>query len=446
MQSIVHPRNRITNASTPLGDNTTTVVTKYPTETVVTTTRSPAVAPNSEQKTMGDTVNKGWRKKQRAGIVTMSDMTIVKSSRNIGAKSRLVCTARWSGYDKNNGQPCTIERVTTMDSDFISTGFESNINTLWIGAYDLEQDMGALANLAIAKAMAKVQASDLMVGEFAADFAKTAMMFKDPFGSASKLLAKILRAKKKRMLKSGSNAVQAAATAWLESQYGWQPIFIDMDKCVEAVASAARFGGGGRGGNHRVARAEVRRDSEIMLPFSFGSTTDPIWNRAGTSIRKQTGRACSGVIYGINNRNDPSKLLAFLGLRLNDVPSTILEIIPMSFVAGWFANIGDWLRAITPDPEIQIHGSWTTSMYKRTTTTVGMFNYSEYVTPTGPYAKACAALSPLVKEDEWVQRIISPPVAATPTLTTNWESVRHTLSGLSLSALGISAGVRKLGH
>jgi hypothetical protein len=49
-----------------------------------------------------------------------------------------------------------------------------------------------------------------------------------------------------------------------------------------------------------------------------------------------------------------------MGLRLADVPSSLWELVPLSFIVDRFVSVGAWLDAIVPKPGVTIKGSWTT--------------------------------------------------------------------------------------
>jgi hypothetical protein len=331
-------------------------------------------------------------------------------------------------------------RTTTFAGDFSSAGFEGSVNSLF-NMIDLEKDIDRMGNIAIGKALAKVNPASLMTGEYVADFEKTVTMLRRPFKGATDLVNRIRKARKRNLKKSGSNLAQANASAWLEYSYGWAPLLLDGETIIDAALQNREFGG-----EVRVSRSEVKQFAKETKSFSFGGLTNPIWNRSGTASRSQTARACAGVMYGLKNRTTSGELLKFLGLRLRDVPSTAWEIIPYSFVVDWFANVGDLIRAMTPDPDIVYHGRWVTSLVKTETQVENcLFSYSEQGL-NGNWVGTSAAMNNAHWTNEYVQRDTDPVIPAYPVLTFNPMSIPHTLSAMSLATQQIARAVKDFRH
>lgn len=419
---MTHPRNRNSETRSPNG-----WVRRITTTPGSTTTESFGSPDDFEIKSIGDTNNGAWRKRQRAGNPVMSPMTISKSSRKSTGSLSMVVTATWSGGS----------RVTTMTGDFASSGYEASLKQL-VPSY--ENDLGGMRSSSIAKALAKVNGSDMLAGETLADYAKTISMLRRPFKGATDLVSRIVKARNRSLKKSASNLAQANANAWLEYSYGWKPLLLDAEKVIDFVHRKREFGR-----VVRVARAEEKRVYNPTLDFSLGSMANPKWNRSGTVTREQTCRACSGVMYSLNNCTTSDMLAKLLGTRACDLPSTAWELIPFSFVVDWFANVGTWIRASVPDPSVAILAMWTTSIYRDILTTKNAtFTYSEYVEP-GVYAGASAPMNDIQLTTEWVQRNVNPTVSAYPDLTVNLSAPRI-LSALSLATQQIAGSLRTVRH
>lgn len=68
----------------------------------------------------------------------------------------------------------------------------------------------------------------------------------------------------------------------------------------------------------------------------------------------------AGVVFDIVNQSKTQDLMGKLGLRARDLPSTVYEATPLSWVVDYFTNVGTWLQAMTPNPDIEIQGTWCT--------------------------------------------------------------------------------------
>lgn len=370
-----------------------------------------------DRSTMWDFNNKNWRSTR--GLI-MSPMSLVKESRTSAGEMSLTL-GRWTGSDSYR---------TEMVGDFASSGFESSIRSLFTDA-DLTNDLARMNEVAYAKTVAKVNTSPLCTGEFLNDLGKTVEMLKRPFGTSARLISKIALTRAKHLKKSGVNVAEATANAWLENNYGVQPILLDIGNIIEEVgAFSARNWVG-----FRVARTEERLERSSSKEFSFGQATDPKWVRTGTATCSHTVRTCGGMIYSVEPSTNLEDVVRILGLRPMDVPATIYEIIPLSFVLDWFTNVGTWLSAVTPNPGITRQRAWVTTISERTISVDRcVFSYSELQSANpNVYVTASAGMNlPTWKRME-VSRDADPSIGLTPVFTGKPLSIPHSISAASLT-------------
>jgi len=183
-------------------------------------------------------------------------MSLVKESRDSGGQMSMSLV-------RKNSPTSTV--VTTFVGDFASAGFDTSIKGLFANL-GLKNDLDRMSEVAFAKAMAKVNQTPLCTGEFLNDLGKSVEMLKRPFEGATKLLQKIAQGKSKHLKKSGSNAALAFSNAWLESTYGWKPVFMDVGNVVEStIEFDARNWKGAM-----VARAAEKQMYDKTLDFDFG--------------------------------------------------------------------------------------------------------------------------------------------------------------------------------
>lgn len=141
----------------------------------------------------------------------------------------------------------------------------------------------------------------------------------------------------KRMIKAvftGVNYIRSFspkrwASKWLEYQYGWHPLLMDIYGIIDNTYKAARNGG---------MRVDVRASepsniNRVISPSSFGY---------GTEHQKYRRNARARIVMDFELHDD---VLQAAGDWSSLNPASIAwEILPYSFVVDWFYDIGGYLR------------------------------------------------------------------------------------------------------
>jgi hypothetical protein len=117
-------------------------------------------------------------------------------------------------------------------------------------------------------------------------------------------------------------------------------------------------------------------------------------------------------------------------------------LVPLSFVADWWCNVGDWISAAIPDPNIQTLTSWTTVI---TTTTTSTETFRSNTAPVyNPVTRTTSYVSNSGSggSDETigtsVKRVASVTLPHLPVANLNVDSLSHALSALALTSQRIS--------
>jgi hypothetical protein len=284
------------------------------------------------------------------------------------------------------------------------------------------------------KAFAKINEASLMSGEVLRDLGVTIAMFRHPFKSASELLVKMAKYRKVRLGKTVRSAAKANADAWLEYRYGWLPIIHDSRKVMnECLVSRASFDR-----KRLVARAGSRR---IGNQSGSWSATAVAANSGSMRIDK-TSCANVGVIYDYKSQGPAEDRLKFLGLRLRDIPATLWEITPYSFVVDWFVNVGEWIQAITPVPGVTITGWWYTTTVTTISSREGRIAYLG--TPPSPTWQG--SFGSEIFTDFKLTRICNGPMTLMPSLKANTLSRLHQVDAMALSLKPILAAMQGFWH
>lgn len=356
---------------------------------------------------ISDVSHKGFARSRNRGEIVMGDLVIDKYSRE-----QTDCNFTFGPYGASHPYGWGVRRVIGDVANWIEGRI---INRT---AY-VESDIVAARQIVLTKAYAKMYDSPVMSGEVINDLAKTVAMLRRPLGKSVKLLQKMHKEAVRNAKKSNNRGMSAAASAWLEMRYGWKPLMMDIESTMDEASVFA---------THLVERRLVARASQRFE----GHVTDvqrlagglPSFDAADVTVSSKTyGLAAAGIIYDVANRTTSEQLIACAGLRIRDVPATLWEIVPFSFVVDWFLGVGNWLQAITPDPELRVLGSWITTVVNRDVDLSIIAEAS--LGPSAPYPKTTwrgNGGSSNVKTTS-IQREVNPQLTSTP----QWKLTPPTL-------------------
>lgn len=205
------------------------------------------------------------------------------------------------------------------------------------------------------EAYSKVADVDLQSYVTVAESGKTARMLASPFSRTEKLLKQVL-SKKATLIRRGLDIGSAVSSAWLEYRLGWKPVLYDIQGIWDAwLKNTSSF--------DKPTRLVARRSTQINYdsgPESY-TGTGPVFGTL-PMLRRYTlsTKVSSGVLYEIHDEGLEAATKRNMGVRLSDVPSSLWELVPFSFVVDRFVSVGSWLDAIVPKPGVTIKGSWTT--------------------------------------------------------------------------------------
>lgn len=377
---------------------------------------------------ISDNKNSAFRVIRDAGGIVLSDCVISKSSRSFSS-GHIYATSN-PGYDWTGD----------MTGDLAS--MIVGMPTLPVSYMEPHDVMGLFM-----KAYAKINESDILTGELLSDLGKTVGMLKHPFKSATTLLWKI--EKRRRKLEKQRSVSQVIATglkkvhkvsspasqAWLEYRYGWKPIILDTIKIIKEV--------GKKRDNLDKLRLVSRAGSKRERKRSGSWPATATISCSGAYTDSLRTRVDVGVIYDVKNRETSDQLMGFLGIRPRDILPTVWEIIPFSFVIDWFVGIGDWLQAISPAPGVSIRGWWCTQISDDSYTRSGGY---AYFTPPASNAWKGSFGSESVTNFS-MTRIVNQPLTFTPTVRGfNTISRLHQIDALALLNKPITAMLGKLRH
>lgn len=208
-------------------------------------------------------------------------------------------------------------------------------------------------SLTLQKAIGKAKTSTILSGETLGTLQQTLGMLRRPLSASLDLLAKIAK-KKSSFMKAGVDGLTAGASAWLEYRYGWSPLIKDIKALVAEIHKRREILLNGR----LVCRDSTKneRSSETSQKVALNGR---YYLFDSNSTHTCVAQVRSAVYYYLKPMDGGEYTRRFLGLRARDIPGTLYELTPWSFVVDWFFALGAWLEYVIPDPYVEIEGSVT---------------------------------------------------------------------------------------
>jgi len=374
-------------------------------------------------ESISDCRHPGYANAIKHGAIVMGDLLILKSSRT--------CTPANFSYGPYDNPPS--HWGTERAWGDLAVWIESRITYPTYITNDVSQGRDGV----LIAAYAKMNEPPILVGEILGDLAKTLQMIRRPMGSAAKLLTKMIEVKRYRLRKKAAGSVaKVTADVWLEYRYGWKPIIGDTATAISEFEKA-----------HPVRKQRLVARSQKPFTVSKSWTEQvaggiPRCDAVTCNVHYTgNGRACGGVIYEVDVKSTPEQIAASLGLGIDQLPSTIWELIPLSFVVDWFVNVGKWIQASVPAIGQTVLAAWVTTVVEETKslslathTTLGPDGSNPSRTWDG-YGGGSETTTTTVTRDT------RPALSATPKLNPVFPGLIHSVDALSLLAQGIVRGL-----
>lgn len=298
-----------------------------------------------ETKQMRDVVTPGFKAKSSRGEVTNSPMwsqKITRLSNLVGPQFKRVSVPPGTdSFDVHTAGPWV-------------AGYMVTANIPLAGQVDFENQKA----LARTRAWANIDQPDYQGLVFLGELRETLTMLRSPLKSILSLsnafdrrLAKMGVFDKKKV--RGANfrkqlkIREELASVYLQFQYGVKPLLKDIANIVETAKP-------------RLLPIPVRKTARAMekkvVAGSF-TQTEGLWAMSYTASYSYV---CSHTIRcGILYQYDTAAMeQEKWGLRPQDVPLAVYQLMPLSFVADWIGNLGEFISAITPRVGVTVLCSW----------------------------------------------------------------------------------------
>lgn len=224
--------------------------------------------------------------------------------------------------------------------------------------------VASLQARAAVSALKKLNTAEVDMGENLATLGQTIATFRRPFSTFFKQMSKMERIRAKRMSKGGRAAdwTRATSSTWLEYSFGIRPVLQDLGTVtkmvadnVELIQNAVKVARGSASG-----RISGTNTSSYVHGGDLNPMTGTIAEGSLETVTKV--KVGCGVYYKTPLGDMNSFLARRLGLGVNNLPSSAWNLLPHSWFVDQFVQVGDWIKALTPDPDLIILQKWMTSV------------------------------------------------------------------------------------
>lgn len=308
---------------------------------------------------MDDTVTPNFKTLQRHGKTVFTDMSYWK----------------WESDLATVGAGPEVERdATTITCSGVGRRFAAKYDGPWfanrirpgtvseplnVTNVHSVSDVQELQKEVSTRCLARRGLSDSNLYESLAEIRSTLRLIRRPLDSLQRLLSRAERL---------GGRVGAAADVWLTYRYGVMPVVRDIGAVIQGLKEKV--------GNVR----RTTRASGNLSRYAYSSQSYVLGSPAYT------------LLYGIQKTDEVIvramsldeyvvSLYENIGFTTKGLVTLPWELIPYSFVADWFVNLGDFLQALVPLPGVQQLGSCLTT--RRVITNIYSpisMNRSTYVT------------------------------------------------------------------
>jgi len=278
------------------------------------------------QKITKDIVTPGFRKIRASGgfvnnPMIMDTTTFIYNNMSGG---KIKANAPWPGSShylesKHDGYACLTLILGQLVPAFV-------LSDLTISALKADVATRSLANIRKPSAQVLVSVAELH---------KTIDMFRRPLQFASAFT--------KKYMSKGARVFEVGSNAWLQYRYGIRPLMMEIEGIAKALQTLRPI--------RSTARAKGTLN-EVSTSSGLSAAFDGL-AYGYVDVHDHTCTVRAGTIYDCSVTLQDS-----LGLNLSDIPDAAWELVPYSFVADWFVNMGNYISAMTPKAGVKRHASF----------------------------------------------------------------------------------------
>lgn len=234
-----------------------------------------------------------------------------------------------------------------------------------LGSYltipDDEINVDSLKDQVVSKSWANIGNEEVLAIVAAAEFDKTVVgltdLFKQVFGIISSTRRKewLLKRKGKKL----SDVKKAITELYMNARYNLRPIYYDTKGLIKVIKHEFK----------QIDRQTFRSnlcDEVVATDVQDVNLYGPgDWGHVKVSAARMSKKAVE-VRAGVLTAYELDDLAELMGVHAGF--QTAFELIPFSFIAGWFLNVGDVLCSLQPQTRFRPLTSWVTTKIVETQT------------------------------------------------------------------------------
>lgn len=305
----------------------------------VITTTSGTFGKTGTYKVTGDVLKPGFEKIRKSGGIVNNPFYTTEN----------IYSSTMGGY--NHWHSCVSANKERYE-------FIGPVAVSWLGQLEpvtviQDYEIGSLITEACTSALSHVQEATFESLVALAELKKTVELIRHPLENLARFLSR------KNLGGDRYSALEWSRDEWLKYRYGVRPLLYDVSKAAEAIQSALK-------------PRSPRKTARATRSLSKSSTNVLTYNNATYFINysvfsTDTVVVRGGCLYEWDLRFAGATDFGFMPHQL---PSAAWELVPYSFVVDWFANVGDFIKAITPQIGTSSLADWHSVTRTVTTTRV----------------------------------------------------------------------------
>lgn len=245
---------------------------------------------------------------------------------------------------------------------------------------------------------------------------ETLKMLRNPLAGLQGLVKKFFAKPRRVKRLSPDRYRHYIADQWLEYRYGIMPLIYTAQDLIDMSVYLAMMENA----------YPVRSGSYFQKPVQRLSVGGPVSAEMSASGYVDITRDVRCGVTLIARSTMDNSWQNVWGLTASDIPSTVWELIPFSFVVDWFSNVGNWIRAITPSNRVKI----IASSCSVTTSEIWTVYATSLIAANG---KTGRCTSRCIREKKALERRTSIPVPVLPSMDIRFlKNLKRPLDSIAL--------------